>query len=184
MVISPSIARRPSITWLRCAPRLQCGGAPTLSPPPHTPPGQSAPLPTVAGALGEIVWLFSNSVAHRHLFIADLEWMVMPPLLLGQFRLFRAGERPAGLALWAYLSDEAEARLNAGIGKLKPEEWKSGPHLWLVELIAPLGGAEEMLADLQANVFGDQTFKLHRTGPDGVRRVEVMGGATGSGAAA
>ncbi|MEQ1887886.1 MAG: toxin-activating lysine-acyltransferase [Alphaproteobacteria bacterium] len=136
----------------------------------------SAPLPTMASALGEIVWLFSNSIAHRHLFIADLEWMVMPPLLLGQFRLFRANDRPAGLALWAHLSDEVEARLQSGIGKLKPEEWKSGPHLWLVELIAPLGGAEEMLADLQANIFGDASFKLHRTGPDGVRRVEVMGG--------
>jgi cytolysin-activating lysine-acyltransferase len=151
--------------------------------PPHTSDAAPAPLPTVASALGEIVWLFSTSPAHRYLFLADLEWMVMPPILLGQFRLFRALERPAGLALWAYLSDEVEARLNAGIGKLKPEEWNCGPHLWLVELIAPLGGADEMLADLAANVFKDQCFKLHRTGPDGVRRTVLMGGANSGGVA-
>lgn len=142
----------------------------------HTPGGV---LPTVASALGGIVWLFAQTPMHRHLFIADLEWMVMPPILLGQFRLFRANERPAGLALWAYLSDEAEARLNAGAGKLKPEEWKSGPHLWLVDVIAPFGGAEEMLADLRANVFPTTPFKLHRTGADGVRRVEVIGAGPG-----
>lgn len=139
--------------------------------------GAPAPAPTVASAFGEIVWLLAQTPAHRHSFIADLEWMVMPPILLGQFRLFRATDRLAGLALWAYLSDEAEARLNAGVGKLKPGEWKSGPHLWLVELIAPFGGAEEMLADLQTNVFKDQSFKLHRTGPDGLRATILMGGA-------
>ncbi|MFZ5913220.1 MAG: toxin-activating lysine-acyltransferase [Pseudomonadota bacterium] len=85
------------------------------------------------------------------------------------------------MALWACLSDGVEARPNAGIGKLKPEEWKCGPHLWLVELIAPFGGNTEMLADLQTNVFKDQAFKWRRAGPDGVRRVEVMGGADGGG---
>lgn len=39
-----------------------------------------------------------------------------------------------------------------------------------------LGGAEEMLTDLQTHVFRDQSFKLHRTGPDGVCRVEVHAG--------
>lgn len=41
-------------------------------------------------ALGEIVWLMSQSPAHRQMFISDLEWLIMPPLLLGQFRLFHA----------------------------------------------------------------------------------------------
>ncbi len=127
------------------------GRSPDITIAGENPPGGVAP--TVASARGEIVWLFAQTPMHRHLFIADLEWMVMPPILLGQFRLFHANERPAGLALWAYLSDEAEARLNVGVGKLKPEEWKSGPHLWLVDVIAPFGGAEEMLADLRASVF-------------------------------
>ena len=31
--------------------------------------------------------------------------------------------------------------------------WKSGDWLWVVEVIAPFGGANEMVKDLKANVF-------------------------------
>lgn len=42
--------------------------------------------------------------------------------------------------MWALLSDEAEARLraqaDAGMGaRLKPDDWKSGDNLWLVDLV-------------------------------------------------
>ncbi|MEM8686297.1 MAG: toxin-activating lysine-acyltransferase, partial [Pseudomonadota bacterium] len=50
-----------------------------------TPEGASR---TVAGVLGEITWLLTQSPAHKGFFISDIEWMIMVPVMLQQFRLF------------------------------------------------------------------------------------------------
>jgi cytolysin-activating lysine-acyltransferase len=64
----------------------------------------------------------------------------MTPVLLKQFRLFYAKDRPIGVALWGFVNDEVEERLKAGTTKLRPQDWKSGDKLWVVEVIAPFGG--------------------------------------------
>ncbi|MFA9460858.1 toxin-activating lysine-acyltransferase [Thiohalorhabdus methylotrophus] len=92
-------------------------------------------------------------------------------------RLFRAERQPLGVALWAHLS-EAEKRVEAGIGKLGTEDWRSGPTLWLVELIAPFGCQEEMLEDLKHTAFAGQAFKLHRRNEAGERETVTMNNHT------
>ena len=82
--------------------------------------------PTVSHMLGEIVWLLTQSPTHKHFAMTDLEWLIMPPLLLEQYRVFHGETTPVGLALWAWLSPEAEAKLNAGAGRLRPDEWRAG----------------------------------------------------------
>lgn len=45
---------------------------------------------------------------------------------------------PLAVLLWASVSDEVDARLAASPSttvRLKPAEWKSGPHVWLVEAV-------------------------------------------------
>lgn len=137
---------------------------------------EQAPPRTVGGALGEIVWLLSQSPAHRHaLFLADLEWLVMPPLTLGQYRLFYGKGRPVGVAVWAFVSEDAEKRLSSG-GRLAAGEWRGGDRLWLVELIAPFGQAEVMLEDLRKTALADRRFRFVRTHPNGRREtVELTG---------
>ncbi|MDB5394410.1 MAG: ltxC [Rhodospirillales bacterium] len=81
---------------------------------------------TVSHLFGEIVWLMTQSPAHKHYSLVDLEWMVMPALLLQQFRLFHDKGRPVGAALWAFLSQEGEAKLPNSPLRLRPDEWKSG----------------------------------------------------------
>lgn len=89
---------------------------------------------------------------------------------------------PLGVAFWAYLSEEAEKKLESGVGRLRPDEWKSGDRLWLVDLAAPFATPENkqtevMMADLIKNVFGTQKFKFHRTDPETRKREVVeMGG--------
>ena len=117
---------------------------------------------TVASSLGEIVWLMSQSPAHKTFFISDLEWMVMTPVLLQQFRIFYDQQKPIGVALWGFVNDEAEARLSAGNAKLQPQDWKSGDKLWVVEIIAPFGGHEAMLQDLKSQVFAGRRLKFVR----------------------
>ena len=123
--------------------------------------------------LGEIVWLMSQSPLHKQLFISDTEWLVMTPMLLQQFRLFYDKQKPVGVIFWASVSEEVEARLGAGTTRMRPQDWKSGDRLWVVEAIAPFGGAEEMVKDLKAKVFPGREIKALAVGPKG-REVRVV----------
>ncbi len=149
--------------------------------------GEGAPKPTVSHMLGELTWLMSQSPTHKHFTIGDLEWLVMPAVLLEQFRVFHGDKHPLGFALWAHLSEDAEKKLNdavmAGQGaRLRPDEWKSGDRLWLVDLVAPFATpenklSEAMLGDLVQNVLVEKKFKLHVTDPlTGKREMKEIGG--------
>lgn len=118
------------------------------------------PPMTVASVMGEIVWLLTQSSPHKHLFLADLEWLVMPPVLLSQYRIFRVQDRPVGVAFWAFLTEEAEARLKGGNPRLRADEWKAGDRAWLIDLVAPFGQAEVMLKDLKESVFKEKTLTV------------------------
>jgi len=151
---------------------------------------------TVARMLGEIVWIMTQSPGHKHFSLGDLEWMVMPALLLEQYRIFRNGTQPLGVALWAYLSPEAEEKLKSGTGRLRPDEWAvgmkldpedgvthgAGGALWLVDLICPFHTpenkmADQMLADLIQGPFKGKKFKFHHTDPgNGERKIMELGG--------
>ncbi len=123
---------------------------------------------TVSHALGEITWLMTQSSAHKHLLLSDLEWFVMPAILLEQFRIYyapvpgKAGEQgatqPAGCAIWARVSDEVEARLKeAGANaRLKLQDWRSGNKPYLIEIIAPFGGIDEMKAEWEKVIVGSK----------------------------
>jgi cytolysin-activating lysine-acyltransferase len=167
---------------------------PAGGPPPGTPR-------TVAEALGQIVWLLSQSPMHRELRIKELEWSFMPAVLHEQFRVFRFGplpgsenldqaafaklgltkegleQMPLGVAIWARLSEAAEAKLERG-EKLAAEDWRSGDRVWLVEMISPFATpenklSEAMLLDLMQGPFKTTAFNLHRTDPKTGRRDKV-----------
>jgi len=111
---------------------------------------------TVSQIIGEITWLVTQSPIHQDKRVKELSWILMAPVLKKQFHLFRDGEKPIGVAIWAF-TDEAGGRAIAS-GEFDPEHcseaaWSSGQTLWLVELIAPFSTpenhhAEMMLADL------------------------------------
>jgi cytolysin-activating lysine-acyltransferase len=113
------------------------------------PIGQAEPPPkTVAQVLGEIVWLMTQSPRHKAIALGDLEWLVMPAILLRQFRIFYKGEQPVGVVLWALADELVARRIDAGDKRLTAVEWKSGTSMRIVELVAPFGGEAEMRARL------------------------------------
>ncbi len=103
---------------------------------------------SIAAAYGEIVALLARSPKYRHFSLADLEWLVAPPLLANQFRLVsgkvkgQAGlQVPLGVAFWAFVSPEVAAKLetqqkDGAMFRLAPQEWKSGDILWLLDIVA------------------------------------------------
>jgi cytolysin-activating lysine-acyltransferase len=155
---------------------------------------------TAAEALGQIVWLLSQSPLHRELRLKDLEWSIMPAVMKEQFRIFRFGplpeasgvdpaslptgldktaieQLPLGVAIWARLSAQAEAKLERG-DRLDLADWTSGDRTWLIELISPFANAENklmevMLADLAQGPFRAAPFNLHRTDPQTGQRQKI-----------
>jgi cytolysin-activating lysine-acyltransferase len=110
---------------------------------------QTAPPPkTVSQVLGEITWLMTQSPRHKSLPLGDLEWLLMPAILLRQFRIFYSGEQPVGVGLWALADGLVAKRIDAGDRRLSAVEWKSGTSMRIVELVAPFGGEAEMRAQL------------------------------------
>jgi cytolysin-activating lysine-acyltransferase len=132
------------------------------------PPSEAVRQPSgPSEVLGEVTWLMTHSPAHKHLFLADLEWLVLPPVMVKQFRLFKNGNRPFAFASWAYLDEEAEKRLLAGQPRLRPGDWRSGDRLWLIDVVAPFGGADGVLAHLKQKIFPEQRLMALRPNPDG-----------------
>ena len=108
-----------------------------------------------------------QSPLHKHFFFADAEWLVLPPVKLQQFRIFRKNNLPIAFASWARLTEEAETRFVAGEVRLQPTEWNAGDKLWLVDLVAPFGGGEEIIKQLREQVFKDEKVKSLQPAPDG-----------------
>jgi len=138
-----------------------------------TKPAPEGAAKKVSEVLGEITWLMSQSPLHKQFFISDLEWLVMTPVMLQQFRLFYDKDKPIGVAFWATVNAEVEERLAAGTSRLRPQDWKSGDRLWVVEVIAPFGGAEEMVKDLKAKVFAGREMRFLAVGERG-REIKII----------
>lgn len=149
---------------------------------------QSSP-PTVSHLLGEMTWLLTQSPLHRAMQIGDIEWLCMPALLKKQFYLFRDGDQPVGLAMWAKCGPEAEKKLEGGMiepeNRLTLEEWESGDRVWLVDLVAPFANNENrqrevMIADLISGPLKGIEFRFHQTDPTtGKRSVQVISAEAG-----
>jgi len=136
---------------------------------------------TVSQALGEITWLLSQSPLHRAIQVADLGWLVMPAIVRRQFHLFRDGERPVGVALWALVNENAARKIRHGVFKpenqLQDADWSSGDTLWLVDLVAPFASPQNrhreiMFGDLVTGVFAGRHFYTQQFDPaSGQQRV-------------
>lgn len=112
------------------------------------------------GVLGHAAMVMMSAPQYRHLFVTDVEWMIMPAVALNQFRVWRNQNMPVVFATWAFLGPRQEERMREGVTRLAPTDWKSGDQLWLVDLIAPFGGRDEAIQDLKKSIFPNQTIKV------------------------
>lgn len=113
-------------------------------------PGHEPAPKTVSQVLGEITWLMTQSPRHKLISLGDLEWLVMPAILLKQFRMFYKGEQPVGVAVWALVDDLVAKRIDAGDKRLTAVEWKSGAHMRILDVVAPFGAEAEMREQVAA----------------------------------
>jgi cytolysin-activating lysine-acyltransferase len=156
---SPSTSKQPASNGEEGSTAPEAGAVQaTPDPAPSLAPSLAPGLDKVQ-AMGHALWLMMQSPLHRHLFVADLEWM-LPPVALGQFRLWRQENRPIGFITWALVGPEVEERLRRGDIRLKPAEWKSGEAVWLMDTILPYGGADAAVKETKQMVFPDRPVNV------------------------
>ncbi|NQW12414.1 MAG: toxin-activating lysine-acyltransferase [Alphaproteobacteria bacterium] len=164
-------------------------GPPSAAPEPAAAPApddgaREVPRDDLTRLLGQVVSLLGQSPAHRHLFVGDLEWLVLPALLNRQARIWRReterGAVPVVYASWALVNAEVEARLTQGQNRLKPTEWRSGDIPWLIDLVAPYGGGDNALKELADQVFPGRLLKAIVPAPTGGFAVREIRGSDAS----
>jgi hemolysin-activating ACP:hemolysin acyltransferase len=77
---------------------------------------------------------------------------------------------PIGVALWASVSDEVDQRLAASLDhpmRVRPDEWKSGDHLRLIEAAGSPKIVNALVERLQSTAFAGRAFKLRTVGEGG-----------------
>lgn len=116
--------------------------------------------------VGEIVELMLVSPVHAQWRLRAIERSVLPPVRLGQYKIWRDVERdaPIGYASWAFMSEEA-SETYVRFGRLPDGCFDSGPLPWLVDLIAPYGHCLQFVRELQV-IMGRRRVFWRRTAPD------------------
>jgi cytolysin-activating lysine-acyltransferase len=102
--------------------------------------------------LGPALWLYARDQRLRFTFIADLDWRLMPPLVLDQCRLYSKADMPWAFATWAFVSNDVDERLRTSTPVIAPHEWRSGDKPWLIDVVAPFGDAETVANEAAAQL--------------------------------
>lgn len=104
--------------------------------------------------LGPVMWLYARDDRKKYTFIAEQDWLLIPPIILDQCKLYMRDEIPWAFCTWAFVSDEIDARLRSNGPRIAPHEWKSGTHPWIIDIVAPFGDLDGIVEDARRNVFG------------------------------
>ena len=142
----------------------------------------------------QIVAVLMRDPNFRHLRLADLEWLVLPPVMAGQFRLGHATRPadagkpeqagisiPVAVALWARVSPEIDKALSENLDKqvrLRADEWATGENLWLMAAAGDKRAVPLFLKQLAETEFKDQHVKMRLRGTDGKTMVKTLGEST------
>ncbi len=107
--------------------------------------------------LGPAAWLFARDQHRRFTFFADIDWRLMPPLVLNQCRLFSREGLPWAFVTWAFVSPVVDQRMRTTSPIISPAEWKSGDIPWLIDVVTPFGNTDEIVKELVADIAPAKT---------------------------
>lgn len=117
--------------------------------------------------LGEATALMAESPLHQERSIAAIGGLILPPLMLGQMRVWRRGGRPVALATWAWLDETTEQAVLHQDHTPAPEEWNNGDNPVVIDFIAPFGDGFHIARDLKRTVFPERALRSVRRDSSG-----------------
>lgn len=145
----------------------------------------------MAQAFSQVVAVLMRDTNFRNLKIGDLEWLVLPPIMAGQFRLGHAAKpadervREAGISipvavvLWARVSAQIDKAFSEELDKpmqLRPNQWASGDNIWIMATAGDRRALPHFLKELSQSVFKGQTVKMRARGAEGKVLVKTLSG--------
>ena len=151
----------------KAAPATAPAAAPGLAPMSEESRKRAAAALQLSAAFAQVVTVLMRSPQHKHLALADLEWLVFPPLTTGQFAIANVQAKeggasmPAALVLWASVSADVDKKLSENVSgpmRLRPDEWKSGDILWLVRRTRGAGAPEAALRERPQGPPGENAY--------------------------
>jgi len=122
--------------------------------------------------LGAVAWLMMQQSGMRHTLLSELDWRVMPPLLLDQAKLYLKDSTPIAYVSWANLSDAVAERYCVSPHHLTAADWNSGDQIWLVDFVVPFGGAAEIMNELRSSRFAGKP--IHQLVPESAGNTKPM----------
>jgi cytolysin-activating lysine-acyltransferase len=138
-------------------------------------------------AFTQVIGVLMRSPHYRRYTLSDLEWLVIPPLLAGQFRIGevkpdknQGAAMPVAVVLWALVSEEVDKRLmetEEASFQLKPEEWKSGDIPWLVHAAGETRFVRHVVDELTKTTLKGRQIKVLARDQDGKSKIHVLGAA-------
>lgn len=127
------------------------------------------PSEDAISAYGALSYLFMRSPRYVDWSVGMLRRVIQPPIDLKQTKIFYYDGYPRAACIWAHLNDSAEQQLLEG-HFLRPAQWRSGPKLWLMEIIAPYeqGTGARAFRGFMKNIPDTiKNFRYMRIGADG-----------------
>ena len=130
-------------------------------------------------SVGQIILTIMNLPRYRHQTLGDLGHLLINPLLRDRVAIAHRSvtaedgsakpdeENVAGIAIWATVSDEVDAKIaeqvKAGVFpvRLGGDDWVSGEQVWLLDVIAADRQAATAVLTNFRQVAGDKQIKVH-----------------------
>jgi cytolysin-activating lysine-acyltransferase len=152
-----------------------------------------------AQSFAQIVAVLMRDRNFRNMRLSDLEWLVLPPVMAGQFRLAQApsplgrdkgkdgGKEggaeggalvPVAVALWARVSAGIDKGLSENLDKavrLQPGDWASGDNVWLMAVAGDQRAVPKFLKQLAETEFKGQRVKMRLRDADNKVVVKTLG---------
>ena len=148
-----------------------------------------------AQSFSQIIAVLMRDQNFKNMRLADLEWLVLPPVMSGQFRLAhmpappRPGEQaktatdkggvlvPVAVALWATVSPQIDKGLSENLDKpvrLRANQWASGNIVWLMAVAGDRRAIPKFLEQLKESEFKGKDVKMRANAGDGKVVVKTL----------
>ena len=122
-----------------------------------------------------VFYIMSQCTRFKDMRLSGIQRLILPPMRLGQYKIYSDKEVPIGYASWALLSDELSEGYRNNTYKIKAQDWNSGDNLWLVNVLCPKGGgsiALRRLDKLRKEMGLSKRVNFKRLGSNRVNNVE------------